>query len=79
LLAVGYKSQTGRGGGMEIRRGQRSTGPAEDVSYKEFPRRSQNIVLNRTFSIRSNPSLLGDRQVLGFTEAIANAQTQQSV
>jgi len=64
---------------MEIRRDHRYTGPAEEASYKEFRRRSQNIVLNMTFSIRRNPSLLGDLQVLEFTEAIANAQTQQSV
>jgi len=35
LLDVGYKRQTGPGGGMEIRRDQGSTGPAEEVSYKE--------------------------------------------
>jgi len=63
---------------MEIRRDQRSTGPAEEM-YKEFPRRSQNVLLNRTFNIRRKPSLLGDVQVLEFTEAIANVQTQQSV
>jgi len=53
---------------MEIRRDQRSTGPAEVVSYKEFPRRSQNVLLNMAFRIRRNPSLLGDIQVLEFTE-----------